>query len=347
MANSETVGAIMAFTPALIRALAVTSGGSAASLTCTDALILGAATTSGVRLDLESGVLAVREGDDSSAASLRAYVIWAGNAADNSACLNGATGVLGMRSTGAVKFTSTTDGDPSTGHDTGLARSAAGVVKVTDGSTGGGTLLSNALVLEAATTSGVRLDLESGTLAVREGDDSGYAPMKCGGFEATGNIISGDYVQCVRVVKAGIWEFNGSGASYSGTAAFNLKEASYFSATNVHMATASSGALSGASYSFSNALPAGAIILGVTVRVTTTITGATSFSIGDGSAVDRYGATIALASGTTTTFASATANPLEWRSANGNVVLTANGSNFTGGVVRVCVHYLTGTAPTS
>ena len=34
-----------------------------------------------------------------------------------------------------------------------------------------------AVIIGAATTAGVRLDLESGTLAVREGDDSAYAPM--------------------------------------------------------------------------------------------------------------------------------------------------------------------------
>lgn len=33
------------------------------------------------------------------------------------------------------------------------------------------------IILGAATTSGIRLDLESGTLAVREGDDSAYGPM--------------------------------------------------------------------------------------------------------------------------------------------------------------------------
>ena len=35
-----------------------------------------------------------------------------------------------------------------------------------------------AFILGTADTAGVRLDLESGTMAVREGDDSAYAPMK-------------------------------------------------------------------------------------------------------------------------------------------------------------------------
>lgn len=50
-------------------------GTSSATYTVTDALIVGAATTSGVRLDLESGTLAVREGDDSAYAPLTAGVL--------------------------------------------------------------------------------------------------------------------------------------------------------------------------------------------------------------------------------------------------------------------------------
>jgi len=121
----------------------------------------------------------------------------------------------------------------------------------------------NALILGTADTNGVRLDVEGGSLAVREGDDSGYASLGCA------NIALSDYIAAVRFQKTGTWELAGAlGTLY-------IKEAGNNSATNVHQITASSGALSGASYSFTNALPAGAIILGVTVRVTTTITGAT------------------------------------------------------------------------
>jgi hypothetical protein len=81
--------------------------------------------------------------------------------------------------------------------------------------------------------------------------------------------------------------------------------------------------------------------------VTTTITGATSFDIGDGTDVDRWGAAIALTSGTTTSLANITiSNPVYYAAAT-NVVLTANGANFTAGAVRLTVHYLTLTAATS
>lgn len=233
--------------------------------------------------------------------------------------------------------------------------------------------VTDALILGAATTSGVRLEVNSGYLEVREGDDSAGGDLVVRSLGVgTAPSASAGYINCTQLQAStgmivGFTEVRGGSGSQFGwssnatASAANrdtslarasagvvaVLESTNNSSTNIHQITASSGALSGASYSFSNALPAGAIILGVTVRVTTTITGATSFSIGDGTDVDRYGATIALASGTTTTFASATASPLEWRSAVGNVVLTANGSNFTGGVVRLCVHYLTGTAPTS
>lgn len=42
-----------------------------------------------------------------------------------------------------------------------------------------------ALIVGAETTSGVRLDIESGALAVREGDDSAYAPLKALTLEIT------------------------------------------------------------------------------------------------------------------------------------------------------------------
>ena len=140
MANSETVAAIMAFTPALIRALGVASGGSVSSLTFTDALILGAATTSGVRLDLESGNLAVREGDDSGYGP----IVKAGQYY----CMSGATTLAAMVQSAQVVLGAAvglrwySDSDILAGgsNDTGLKRSSAGVVQVTDGSSGMGSL---------------------------------------------------------------------------------------------------------------------------------------------------------------------------------------------------------------
>ena len=95
----------------VLESLGITSGGvytsasSAPTLTGTTALIVGDATTSGVRLDLESGDLAVREGDDSAYANARALALMVGST-----------------------------------QDVGLGRLSAGIAKVTDGSTGLGKL---------------------------------------------------------------------------------------------------------------------------------------------------------------------------------------------------------------
>lgn len=101
--------------------------------------------------------------------------------------------------------------------------------------------------------------------------------------------------------------------------------------------------LSGATVTSTAAFPNQCIILGVSLRVTTTITGATSFSCGDGTTAGRFGGSLGLAAGTTN---QGTIGP-SGNYATTNVVLTANGSNFTGGAVRVCLLYLELVAPTS
>lgn len=108
--------------------------------------------------------------------------------------------------------------------------------------------------------------------------------------------------------------------------------------------------LSGATSTATGLFPAKCIQLGVTYRVTTLATsgdGGTSINVGDGSDPDRYGATIAFAAGTTGDLDDATADPRGWSASAGDVVFTCNGGTFSGGVVRVCAHYIDLTAPTS
>jgi len=115
---------------------------------------------------------------------------------------------------------------------------------------------------------------------------------------------------------------------------------------NVFVMTEVTG-MSGAAVTSLNLIVLGSFIIGVTIRVTTTITGATTFDIGDGTDVDRWGAGIALAAGTTTTIADFTADGFGQFAASGDVVLTANGSNFTAGAVRIVVHNMHLKGPTS
>ena len=96
-----------------------------------------------------------------------------------------------------------------------------------------------------------------------------------------------------------------------------------------------------------NLIPAGSIVYGVVVYVNTTITGVTSFNIGDGTTANKWGTTIALTSGTQTTSANwlaASANPSFYAAAT-NVVLTAVGGTFSAGNVRCAVFYEQMTGP--
>jgi hypothetical protein len=103
----------------------------------------------------------------------------------------------------------------------------------------------------------------------------------------------------------------------------------------------STGTLSGATYTSTATIPAHAVLIGVTTNVTTVITGATSYSVGDGTDVDLWGATIGVADGSQSRTADFTAiGATGAATAARNVVLTANGSNFSGGIVEICLHYL-------
>lgn len=100
--------------------------------------------------------------------------------------------------------------------------------------------------------------------------------------------------------------------------------------------------LSGASVDTNVSLiPTRSIILGVSVKVSTAITGAASFDVGDGSTVDRYGGSIGIALNSENI---GVVGPFAIYSA-GFVRLTANGSNFTAGAVKVSAQILTFGAP--
>jgi hypothetical protein len=122
---------------------------------------------------------------------------------------------------------------------------------------------------------------------------------------------------------------------------------SYTSGTNfqrmsIKTLRESSGALSGATYTSTIAIPAYAVLIGVTTRVNTAITGATSYSVGDGTTANLWGNNIAIAINSQSRTADFTAvGAVGAAAASRTVRLTANGSNFTGGVVEICLHYLT------
>jgi hypothetical protein len=99
---------------------------------------------------------------------------------------------------------------------------------------------------------------------------------------------------------------------------------------------------SGATYVSTIAIPAYAHLIGVTTRVNTAITGATTYSVGDGTDADLWGASIPIAVDSESRTADFTAVAAVGPAATSRTVtLTANGSDFTAGVVEICLHYLT------
>lgn len=147
----DATGSIFSFVPGLITAalarLGITSSGvSSPTVTASTAVVIGAATTAGVRLDLESGDLAVREGDDSDYGNTRGRDFTSYNSNGNGFTNSGGLFALGpsggpvldFSSSGVIRWSST--GVYSGTRDTGLARVSAGIAKVTDGSSGLGKL---------------------------------------------------------------------------------------------------------------------------------------------------------------------------------------------------------------
>ena len=100
--------------------------------------------------------------------------------------------------------------------------------------------------------------------------------------------------------------------------------------------------LSGATTDAATQIPIGTVYA-VSMRVTTAITGATSFDLGDGTTAGKFGGSLGISLGSTnrghigpTGYYSAT--PLRF---------TANGGNFSGGVVRSVIWYDEFTPPTA
>ena len=95
--------------------------------------------------------------------------------------------------------------------------------------------------------------------------------------------------------------------------------------------------VSGASTNSTIQIPDRGLVLAVNVRVTTAITGATSFDVGISGDTGRYGTGIGIAQDSTSIGMSQ--HPTSYY-ADTPLILTANGGSFSGGVVRLTVQYL-------
>lgn len=145
----------------------------------------------------------------------------------------------------------------------------------------------------------------------------------------------------------GIFDFTPIGVtSISGVKALFLREVNS-QGTFIRMNTTTVLTSAGASVSASQLIPSNGFIIGVTTRVIQAITGAPSFDIGDGVNVDRWGAAISPGLGTITNINSFTSTVAEHSTVPGDVVFTSTGADFTGGEIRVTVHYIQLGGPSS
>jgi len=99
--------------------------------------------------------------------------------------------------------------------------------------------------------------------------------------------------------------------------------------------------LSGASRASTIVIPNRAIVLGVSARTVTAITGAASFDCGLSGEPSKFGGSLGIAAGSTNI---GVVGPQAFY-ADTPIVLTANGGSFTGGAVRIAIHYLTCSLP--
>lgn len=90
-------------------------------------------------------------------------------------------------------------------------------------------------------------------------------------------------------------------------------------------------------------IPNRAIVLGVSCRTVTTVTGATSFDCGISGEQSKFGGSLGVAAGSTNM---GVIGPTAFYS-DTPVRLTANGGSFSGGSVRIAIHYILNTASIS
>lgn len=94
--------------------------------------------------------------------------------------------------------------------------------------------------------------------------------------------------------------------------------------------------LSGATVISTIAIPDRAIVLGVTTRTTAAVTGATSYNCGIAGETSKYGGLLDVSLGATN---SGVTGPTAFYAAT-PILITANGGSFTGGKVRLVIHYI-------
>ena len=166
-----------------------------------------------------------------------------------------------------------------------------------------------------------------------------------GSISATGNTytaaLSSGTIQASGLITANGGLQSGTGAGEIDIASVNNSIMGFRTVETLLSATP------GATATAVGLIPSGSFIFGVTARVNTTVTGASSFNIGDGQDQNAWGTNVLAASGTTTSSNNFSITAPAFYQLTTPVVLTANGGNFTAGAVRLAVHLIQLSGPIS
>jgi hypothetical protein len=271
--------------------------------------------------------------------------------------------------------------------DVGLARQAAGVLRVSDSSTGLGDLWLDDLI---AGTTGGTIDLTSGTDGALSFCNAAKGTCRTFTVDSDGILFSSGFAAANGVSsKSGStykWIANNSNVLHAsdipiawssttsaqgsvdsgiarnaagvvrvtngstGTGTLVAGTTSTKDARTTYGGAATDLTCSGggsATLTATNLIPDGAFLLGVSTRITTALTGSTGFSVGDGSDADLYGVQAAATQGSTTSNADATATWGNPQLSAVSPVLTFSGGACTAGAIHVVAHFISIAAATS
>jgi len=137
--------------------------------------------------------------------------------------------------------------------------------------------------------------------------------------------------------------FVGAGGNAPVLADMKLAQAPSGAAIGAHVVEELISGLTGASATSAITIPDRAIVLAVSTRTVTAITGVASYDCGVAGTPNKFGGSLGIAAGSTNV---GVIGPQAFYAPT-PIVLTANGGNFTGGAVRIAIQYLQPSAPTS
>lgn len=100
----------------------------------------------------------------------------------------------------------------------------------------------------------------------------------------------------------------------------------------------------GTTYATTLQIPAGSLLVGVSLRVIAAITGCTAFELGVSGSASQFGTGFPVAAGSTK---ASLITPAVFSAATSLLLTSTAGGNFTGGTIRAALHYLTIGAPSS